>query len=53
VTYSETGENSIEIPAHDSNNVGPYNIEFTAVIGSDIEIRSLYLVFDIISCEID
>jgi hypothetical protein len=48
VTYSDTGDNSIQIPAlYDLNDAKDYTITFTAFIGGCDEHRSLTLSFTV------
>lgn len=51
VNYSDTEDNSIEISSLDESHVGSYSLDFTAVIGNNLEQRALVLNFEIINCE--
>jgi hypothetical protein len=53
VTYSESGDNTIEIPSFDADGAGTYSLDYTAVLGSGALTRSLLLDFEVIYCEFE
>jgi streptogramin lyase len=53
VTYSDSGDNSIEIASFDDqNDWGSYDLEFTAVIGTVTELRTMSLTFEVYLSEL-
>jgi hypothetical protein len=53
VTYSDSGDNIIEIPSFDADGAAVYNVEYNAVMGSSTQARQLILSFEVVYCEFE